>query len=551
MLKRLLLSAGILTALLLGGELFTTSCASRSAPGGGPKDTLAPSLDTSFPANFTTNFEVKKITLIFDEYISLKSPGQQISFSPPLQKKPEVVQRGKEVEISWKDTLLESTTYTISFGSAITDFTEGNVNDNFKYVFSTGDFIDSLSVAGQVMNGKTGAAQPEMLVGLYDLTTLKKPDSIPYRQLPTYYTYTGEDGRFELENLKYGQFYVVAFEDNRKNFQLNSGTEKIAFLSDTLNLTDSTKEIKLVSFDPVPPPRFYGARHSSKGKILLPFNYPVPGLSATPMHADSLHFFLQQPENSDTAFFWFDDTGLDSLVLLISSDTAVIDTSHIFLRKYNAPTLNLTLVNQKLKSGEPVELRTNLPLDSVDTTGIVFFSPKDTLAPASINFKNPLVLQVVPQKRYPEYFLYLKKGSLHSLAGPVNDSLEFTVNSLKREDLGNLDFVVETDSSRSLVLVIYDPEKKEILRRAFRGKTTVNLKSQRPGVYDMQLIIDQNGDGRWTTGDYLEGRQPERILQYRDKAEVRANWDVELIWQPDFDQRPVPVISKKSRSAKN
>ncbi len=551
MFRRFFLSIIVFSILLLGGEFFTTSCASRSAPGGGPRDSLAPVLDTAFPPNFTTNFTGKRITLIFDEYISLKSPSQQVHFSPPLEESPDIMHRGKEVEIVWTDTLLENTTYTITFGNAITDFTEGNINADFKYVFSTGDFIDSLSFRGRVVDSKTGTPVKEMLVALYDYQSLKAADSIPFRQLPTYYTYTTESGTFELTNLKYGSFHLLAFDDRRKNFKLNSGAEKIAFSSDTLILTDSTKSVDLVSFDPEPAPRYFGAKHSSKGKILIPFNYTVPGLQVETISTDSVPSFIDISSTGDTAIFWFDAPGRDSLVLLIKSDTAVIDTTTLFLREFGDPTLNLSLVNAEIKSDEEVELSSNLPLDSIDSSGFVFYYPEDTLPAASVKIVNPMSLKITPPRRHSEFSLYAKKGAVQSLLGAVNDSIMFQLESLRREDLGNLDFVVETDSTLPLVLIITSPGKKEIERRAFRGSTTVNLRNMRPGTYQVHLIIDNDENEKWSTGNYLQGNQPERILIYPDKAEIRANWDLELIWQPDISQETVPDIVNESRSDKN
>ncbi|MDZ7845307.1 MAG: Ig-like domain-containing protein [Owenweeksia sp.] len=162
---------------LLGFLVFldftTTSCASVSSPSGGPRDTISPKIDTSFPPNFTINFKSQKIQLIFSEYLQLKSPSQQITISPPLENKLQIEAQGKVVNLSWKDSLQSNTTYTISFGNAITDFTEGNVNDRFKYVFSTGSFIDSLQLSGSLTNSRTGQPEKELLVALYDWSQVK------------------------------------------------------------------------------------------------------------------------------------------------------------------------------------------------------------------------------------------------------------------------------------------------------------------------------------------------------------------------------------------
>jgi len=70
--------------------------------------------------------------LIFDEFIQLNDPYNQIVVSPPLSKRPKVkVEKYRRLRISFdeEEDLHPNTTYTIYFGEAIKDFTEGNVTD--------------------------------------------------------------------------------------------------------------------------------------------------------------------------------------------------------------------------------------------------------------------------------------------------------------------------------------------------------------------------------------------------------------------------------------
>ena len=70
---------------------------------------------------------------------------------------PKVKLGGKSISVNWKDTLKENTTYTFVFGDNIQDITEGNTLNNFQFVFSTGDVIDTLTYSGKVL--ELGAAQ--------------------------------------------------------------------------------------------------------------------------------------------------------------------------------------------------------------------------------------------------------------------------------------------------------------------------------------------------------------------------------------------------------
>jgi hypothetical protein len=129
-----------------------TGCAKRGSITGGLKDTIAPTLKMSFPENYSTNFKSKEIKLTFDEIVILKGLRKQLVISPPMKNEPLILptNASKFITIKIKDTLKPNTTYSFNFGQSITDNNEGNPFNQFKYVFSTGDYIDSLALRGKV-----------------------------------------------------------------------------------------------------------------------------------------------------------------------------------------------------------------------------------------------------------------------------------------------------------------------------------------------------------------------------------------------------------------
>ncbi|AEV33630.1 hypothetical protein Oweho_2666 [Owenweeksia hongkongensis DSM 17368] len=515
----------------------STSCASISSPTGGPRDTLAPQLDTSFPPNFSTNFKASEVILVFDEYITLKSASQQISISPPLSEKLKITSMSREVNISWKDTLLDSTTYIISFGNAITDFTEGNANEKIKYVFSTGNFIDSLEIDGYVYD-KEGKPTPDIMVGLYDLKTLEKADSIPFLNLPTYYDYTDENGKFELSNLKYSKFVVVAFQDVRQNFKLNSGAELMGFLSDTITTSLSNESIKLNLFLPEPVKRFYGAKHTGYGKIQFAYSYPIPELTVKALpNNDSLSGLLVQNKTKDSATYWFNPVNYtDSITLQIFQAGTITDTATLLFKEFKAENFTPKLTSNEIRNIDPVVVLTEVPVTKVDTSLIFIYNETDT---AGVSIEDSIYMlkqiKLIPQKRFKDFTIKIPQGAITNYFEKVNDTTEARLKTLGRDDLGNLDFVVKTDSTPyPLILRIFtEKDKKVIHESSFNAGTTVKFRNQKPGLYKAELILDKDGNGKWSTGNYLEGKQPEKVLYYSEDIEIRANWDLELEWRID------------------
>ncbi|MCI5057586.1 MAG: Ig-like domain-containing protein, partial [Flavobacteriales bacterium] len=158
------------------------SCAQQQAPTGGPKDTAPPRIISSNPQNFSTGFNEDFIELEFNEFVQLKGIQKQMIISPPLKEKLDIKTKGKSVRLPMPKSLKPNVTYVINFGEGITDITEFNPLDSNLFVFSTGDFIDSLKIRGKVKDAKSLKPLDAILVMLYE----ENIDSLPYQIKPTY-----------------------------------------------------------------------------------------------------------------------------------------------------------------------------------------------------------------------------------------------------------------------------------------------------------------------------------------------------------------------------
>ncbi len=206
--------------------MFFMSCANVVAPTGGPRDEDPPVVVRSVPANYSPNYSGEQIRISFDEFIVLNDLRQQLLVSPPLENLPDIRIRGRNLIIDIEDELRPNTTYSIFMGDAVRDNTEGNAIPNFRFVFSTGDYVDSLSLSGKVINAFTLEPEEAVFVMLYDSIY----DSIPYKERPVYLSKTTKEGGFEITNMKEGSYLMFALVDNNGNFLYDLPDEKIAFL---------------------------------------------------------------------------------------------------------------------------------------------------------------------------------------------------------------------------------------------------------------------------------------------------------------------------------
>ena len=209
------------------------SCAQVGSPSGGPRDEDPPQVVESDPPNYSTRFIEKKIEITFDEYIVLDNVNQELIVSPPMEEKPEVKLRKKTVIIQFEESLKENTTYTFNFGNAIKDLHEGNKLQNFEYVFSTGDVLDSMSVKGTLKYAET-LEKPEDPVSIMLYTDLR--DSVPLTEIPMYVGRSDDSGVFSVNNLRPDTYKVFALKDGNNNFLFDVPSEEIAFLDTTLRV---------------------------------------------------------------------------------------------------------------------------------------------------------------------------------------------------------------------------------------------------------------------------------------------------------------------------
>jgi len=234
--RRLLLN----NAFLALGIFLIYACASVSAPTGGPKDETPPKPLSFIPENYSTNFDSKTIEIIFDEYVEIKELQKNLIISPPLEKNPLVTVKGKIVIIEIEEELADSTTYNMYFGNSIRDFNESNPIENFQYVFSTGSYIDSMSIAGNILDAYNLVPAENVLVMLYSNLN----DSVPMQSIPEYISRTNDKGYFKINNIRNDTFKIFCLIDNNSNYLYDQNDENIAFIDSLIAFKEKLIEVK-------------------------------------------------------------------------------------------------------------------------------------------------------------------------------------------------------------------------------------------------------------------------------------------------------------------
>ncbi|SDG95215.1 Ig-like domain-containing protein [Psychroflexus sediminis] len=513
--------------------LMLSSCAQRGRPDGGPRDTEPPAFVSSNPENYSTNYKKEEVVINFDEYIILKEPRQQILFSPPIEPRPSIYPLGPasryiRLDIP-QDSLEEKTTYTVNFGTSIRDNNEGNILPYFKYVFSTGDYVDSLQVEGNVFDAYNRLSDENISVMLYALDSTYT-DSVVYNQSPRYISYVRDStSLFSLENLKSGNYKMVAISDKNNNYKFDPAQDKIGFVEDTVKIpTNQLYDIlvfkEVLDFE-ASRPKQISRQHFEFGYQGRLEDYKIDLISETTEDFESVYF---KDEETDTLHYWYKPYLEKDSLLFAFSNKDKIDTVEIRPKQIEKDSLTISevkidknklLANFKLKANTPILSfeKDSIRVMTQDTLPVAFDLKMDTLY-------NHLIFEFDKQEK-TTYQINLSPGAITDFFENQNDSLTYNYRTRAYADFGNLALTINNIDEYPVIVELLDERGKVESSVYETEKSTVFFKLLKPGYYYIRLIYDLNANGRWDTGDFLKGLQPEPVLYENQPVEIRANWD--------------------------
>ena len=164
MINKYLQNILLLSVIIL---VLNISCARVSSPSGGEKDSIPPKLIHSVPRNEQLNFKDQIIYLEFDELVAPNQIESNLIITPRPEGSFRTRNNRNKIQLEFSEPFADSTTYTLSFGNSIQDLTERNIPSSLTLSFSTGDYLDSLNITGQIRNLYDQVPEEGVLVSLY------------------------------------------------------------------------------------------------------------------------------------------------------------------------------------------------------------------------------------------------------------------------------------------------------------------------------------------------------------------------------------------------
>ncbi|MFT5156747.1 MAG: hypothetical protein ACI9NN_001053 [Bacteroidia bacterium] len=527
--------------------LLLASCASVSSPPGGPRDTTPPKVLKTTPNSAQLNFYSTEVVLVFDEYIQLKNPTSEIQISPPFEGIIKTKLKGKTLIITLPEYPKINSTYQMHFGQALVDVNEGNVLENFLLVFSTGDYIDSLSLSGSVLDAYTKVAKSGLKVYLYN----NYSDSSLLLKKPNYITMTDSSGNYTFNHLAKGNYRITSHGDKNKNGTVDPKED--VGVSEVITQLDSNKTagtLRSSIFDPQTDVKLIKTTERNTDLIQLVFNQAIDkkdlkvyslDFVSTSNKDNTLPFRFGKSSDTLYVFTPFEKNHTEdtlSFVVIIDSDTLQTSTR----TKKNNPSTKPRFHLIALQQGEllnTINLQTNYPIRKTNSDSIQIINRTDS------TFINPIEVLIsddrlniqlkVKTKFANSYSIALSKGFAQFINNKENEIDTLSYKNPKKEELSTLELIIGIDSNHNPannknVLEIYKEggigSKTQLFAQIMLSKDTVLLFNNIPaGDYYIISFIDQNGDGSWTPGDFTKNRQPEALSGKKLNINVRANWE--------------------------
>lgn len=508
--------------------VLMASCAKRGSISGGSKDTLAPVLNASFPKNFSTNFNGKEIKLVFDEYVKLKNINKQLIISPPMKNQPEIspYNASKTITIRLKDTLQPNTTYSLNFGQSIEDNNEGNPYPQFKYVFSTGPYIDSLKINVKIKDALENKVDNFVSVMLYEINE-KFNDSTIYKEAPRYITNTLDSLKLvSLENIKAGKYLLVALKDNGNN-KFNPKVDKIGFQKDYITVPNDTI-FELELFKEKLPFKALKPTLSTGNKLLLGYEGDAKNLKVTLKNGEeTIPSVVTQFPKKDSLNIWFKPIKADSLKVNVTQGK--FDKDFIVkLKKQKTDSLSITPeFTGTLPLRERFTLNSNIPLVKFDKSKMTVVN-KDSVAvdfETEYNEMEQKLFFNFKKEETEKYKIALMPGALTDFYERQNDTLMYRISTKAASEYGNMKVILENVKRFPIIVQLTDKDGKVQYSEYSESATTIDFDAIEPAQYTLRLIYDDNKNKVWDTGSFMEKRQTEEVIYSSEIPPIRANWD--------------------------
>lgn len=531
------------------------SCATPGAPQGGPQDKNPPIVKLYEPDNLTINFSKKDVSIFFDEWIQIANLKQQLIISPPINPDPVITAKKNELKIHFKEALDSNTTYSIFFGDAVKDNNEGNIANNLSYVFSTGDYIDSLSISGKVVTLDGSALPANTFVELYKFAE----DSVITKERPRYIYKISTDGTFKLNYLPNDTFKLFVLNDLNTNYIYDLPTEWVGKYDSMIVLEQPIENIEL----PIVLPESENYKVFSFNNTLVNRIVTIELNKELNPQKDTILLKILSSGNvypleqhyTSNIFQYFILSDSLSVNCELSINGTVIDTMKL-RRPQESSEKQIFLPKVQMNEKDSIlsafnnanfEFYSNVPVEKVDKEKIFIVSEEDTVGIDSISVQDDIWGFTIhyPIKETFKGRLVFGDSSVLFRTGKYADTIDYPIRHAPSNEYGQLTFDIQLPSvDTSYLLRVFNKSGLMIYETSVKGDSTYSyvLNNIKTGDFFVEAIKDINESATWNGASFWSSRPPEKVFK-SESYTVKPNWEDVYEIKINFQKQQLPTKS--------
>lgn len=294
---------------------------------------------------------------------------------------------------------------------------------------------------------------------------------------------------------------------------------------------------------------------------------------------------LEGSARNDTLTFWIKDTTIMKMDTMqfelkytrfdsIRQPVSFLDTIRMIYRRPQAPKENKkkrksddeeqekpaiqflkikSSVAQTINLYSPIVFEFDEPVNEIDKSKFSLSVMEDsvwkpmpfTLEHDSLRIRN-YVLKA-KWKSQGSYRVLIDSAAITSVYGKHNNKLESVFKGRPVEEYANMIVDISGVNGSAFIELLNGSDAP--VRKVKVENSSAKLFYVEPGTYYMRLVVDRNGNGKFDTGNYLEGRQPDEVFYFPGEISLRANWDITQPWDvkelPVYRQKPLVITKNK------
>lgn len=150
-----------------------------------------------------------------------------------------------------------------------------------------------------------------------------------------------------------------------------------------------------------------------------------------------------------------------------------------------------------------------------------------------------------------DYIFSLDSADIHAYNGLFNNKLENKFKIKSADKYGLLEFFIHNLPANMPAFIELLDKSDKVVRKVSVINESAVFEYLDPGIYYARIILDANNNGKWDTGEYSEGRQPEQVYYWDREYEIKEFWEMSEDWNitalPQDKQKPQAITKNKPK----